>query len=268
MNMSETLNQIIKLVSTEMPILEIDNVRKIFGGNTVLDGITMSLDAGKVYQLIGPNGCGKTTLINVISGAMVSSGGSIIYDGNDITNKSMLHTYRLGLGRTFQIPQSFTNLSTLENVQMATGDNIGESFLRAAFHNIWKKDETRSMNTALGALEKSGILDKQSIQSNELSGGQSKLLELSKAIAGNAKLLLMDEPIAGVNPKLAHNIFKMIQEMAHKSMITFLIIEHRLDISLEYADYAFAMDNGKIVANGTPREIITNERVAESYLGK
>lgn len=251
-----------------MAILEMSGVRKIFGGQTVLDGIDMSLDAGRVYQLIGPNGSGKTTLINVISGALEPDGGKIMYDGHDITDMRMLHTYRLGMARTFQIPQAFTKLTVLENTLMATGDNSGETYRRAAFHNLWRKDEERAVGIAQGALEKAGILDKQQIESNELSGGQSKLLEISKAIAGDAKILLMDEPIAGVNPGLAHDLFKMIRVMARESGVTFLIIEHRLDISLEYADHVFALDRGKIVADGTPAEIITDKRVAESYLGK
>lgn len=251
-----------------MPILEMTNVRKIFGGQTVLDGIDMSLDAGRVYHLIGPNGSGKTTLINVISGALEADGGRITYDGHDITDMRMLQTYKLGMARTFQIPQLFENLTVLENTLVATGENSGESYRRAAFHNTWKGDEGRAVEIAQDALAKSKILDKQQIQSDELSGGQSKLLEVAKAIAGDARILLMDEPIAGINPKLAHSIFEMIRTMARTSNVTFLIIEHRLDISLGYADYVFAMDRGKIVASGTPDEIIADKRVAESYLGK
>lgn len=251
-----------------MPILEMSGVRKLFGGQVVLDGVDMSLESGKVYQLIGPNGSGKTTLINVISGALDADGGTIKFEGHDIVNMRMLETYRLGMARTFQIPQLFPKLTVLENALVATGDNIGESYRRAAFHKIWKGDERRAVDIAQSALTKSGILDKQAIESSDLSGGQSKLLELAKAIAGDAKILLMDEPIAGVNPRLAHDIFKMIRTMAVDSGITFLIIEHRLDISLGYADHVFAMDSGKIVAEGSPKEIISNKAVAESYLGK
>lgn len=255
-------------VEYKMAILEISGVRKIFAGHTVLDGIDMTLEEGKVYQLIGPNGSGKTTLINIISGTLEADGGKIMHNGDDITDMQLLQTYRRGLARTFQIPQSFLNLTVLENTLIATGKNSGESYRRAAFHNLWNKDETSAVSRAQNSLDKSGILDKQTIDGGDLSGGQSKLLEVSKAIAGDAKILLMDEPIAGVNPKLAHNIFKMIRDMAHTSNITFLIIEHRLDISLEYADYVFAMDRGKIVASGTPEEIISDKRVSESYLGK
>ena len=250
-----------------MAILSVSGVRKSFGGLEVLNGVDMSLDAGRVYQLIGPNGSGKTTLINVISGALRATAGSVTFEGAETTGMTMLQTRRLGVSRTFQIPQSFEKLTTLENALVATGENSGESYRRAPLHALWRADEERAVATAQDALEKSGILGKQFVESQELSGGQRKLLELAKSIAGDAKLILMDEPIAGVNPKIAHEIFKMIRGMAAGG-VTFLIIEHRLDISLEYADHVFAMDKGRIVAEGSAKDVIADERVVESYLGK
>ncbi len=251
-----------------MAILQVRGVRKLFGGLVVLDGVDMDLEEGRIHQLIGPNGSGKTTLINVISGALRADAGSVRLGEEDITNSPMLQTHRLGLVRTFQIPQSFSMLTALENVLVATGDNVGESYRNAPLHHVWKEDEKRAMGMAIGALSSSGLHEKLVTRSDSLSGGQRKLLELAKAKVGNARVLLMDEPIAGVNPTLAHDIFKGIQDMASESGITFLIIEHRLDISLKYADHVFAMDHGRIIASGSADEIVNDERVAESYLGR
>ena len=250
-----------------MAILSINGVHKHFGGLVVLDGVNMELEEKKLYQLIGPNGSGKTTLINVISGLFKPDEGSIIFDGHDITNLGPLKTYKTGLIRTFQIPQPFTKLTTLENLLTAGGNNSGESFMKAPLKQLWVKDEKRIMEKSFEMLGMVNLLEQWEIQSQNLSGGQLKLLELGKAMMSGAKMILMDEPIAGVNPTLAHDIFKKIRKICDEQGITFLIIEHRLDIALQYADHVFAMDNGKIVAEGSSDEIINHPKVIESYLG-
>ena len=250
-----------------MAILSVNGVHKHFGGLVVLDGVNMELEEKKLYQLIGPNGSGKTTLINVISGLFKPDEGSIIFDGHDITNLGPLKTYKTGLIRTFQIPQPFTKLTTLENLLTASGNNAGESFMKAPLKHLWVKDEKRIMEKSFEMLGMVNLLEQWEIQSQNLSGGQLKLLELGKAMMSGAKMILMDEPIAGVNPTLAHDIFKKIRKICDEQGITFLIIEHRLDIALQYADHVFAMDNGKIVAEGSSDEIINHPKVIESYLG-
>ena len=250
-----------------MNILSIKQVTKAFGGLVVLDGVNMEIEQGKLYQLIGPNGSGKTTLINVISGLLKPDSGSITFDNHDITRLNPLETFKTGLVRTFQIPQPFTNLTTLENLLTAGSDNSGESFSRAPLQQLWRNDEERIMKKSFELLGMINLLEQQEIQSQNLSGGQLKLLELGKAMMPGTKMILMDEPIAGVNPTLAHNIFEMIQKIRDEQGITFLIIEHRLDIALQYADHVFAMDKGKIIAEGDPKEIIKHPKVIESYLG-
>ena len=250
-----------------MAILSVNGVHKHFGGLVVLDGVNMELEEKKLYQLIGPNGSGKTTLINVISGLFKPDEGSIIFDGHDITNLGPLKTYKTGLIRTFQIPQPFTKLTTLENLLTAGGNNPGESFMKAPLKHLWARDEKRIMEKSFEMLGMVNLLEQWEIQSQNLSGGQLKLLELGKAMMSGAKMILMDEPIAGVNPTLAHDIFKKIRKICDEQGITFLIIEHRLDIALQYADHVFAMDNGKIVAEGSSDEIINHPKVIESYLG-
>ncbi len=251
-----------------MSILSISGIRKHFGGLVVLDGVDMELEEKKLYQLIGPNGCGKTTLINVVSGLLKPDEGKIIFDGNDITQSGPLDTYKTGLVRTFQIPQPFTKLTTLENFLIAGPQNSGESFRRAPLKSQWSNDEKKIMKDAFEMLELVNLSEQWENQSQNLSGGQLKLLELGRAMMSGAKMILMDEPIAGVNPTLAHDIFEKIRKIISKQGITFLIIEHRLDIALQYADHIFAMDKGKIIVEGGPDEIVKHPKVIESYLGE
>jgi len=251
-----------------MSILSIQGVSKQFGGFTVLDGVDMELEKGKLYQLIGPNGSGKTTLINVVSGLLKPDDGRITFDGNDITKKGLLATYRTGLVRTFQLPQPFTKLTTMENFLISSSGNSGESFLLAPLKSRWSKDEKRIMDDSLEMLDMVNLLQQKDIESQNLSGGQLKLLELGRAMMSGAKMILMDEPIAGVNPTLAHDLFDKIKKICTKQKITFLIVEHRLDIALQYADHVFAMNRGKIIAEGNSDDIIKHPKVIESYLGE
>ena len=250
-----------------MGILSISDIRKHFGGHTVLDGIDMEIDEGTICQLIGPNGSGKTTLINVISGMLKPDNGKIIFDGNDITHKGLYNTFNTGLVRTWQIPQPFNNLTTLENFVISSGNNSGESFLFAPLKSKWKDDEKKITDDALEIMEMVNLTKQKDIQSQNLSGGQQKLLELGRAMMSGAKMILMDEPIAGVNPTLAHEIFEKISKICKTQKITFLIVEHRLDIALQYADHVFAMNRGKIIAQGNPDDVIKHPEVVESYLG-
>jgi len=250
-----------------MAILSISAVSKHFGGLTVLDGVDMELEQGKLYQLIGPNGSGKTTLINVVSGLLKPDDGKIIFDGNDITHKGLFDTYNTGLIRTWQIPQPFNTLTTMENFLISSGGNAGESFLMAPLRSKWKNDEKRITDKAMQIMETVSLVEQKDILSQNLSGGQQKLLELGRAMMSGASMILMDEPIAGINPTLAHEIFAKISDLCKKQKITFLIVEHRLDIALQYADHVFAMDRGKIIAEGSSEDVIKHPKVVESYLG-
>ncbi len=251
-----------------MGILSISGIRKHFGGISVLDGINMELEEGKLYQLIGPNGSGKTTLINVVSGLLKPDEGKITFDGHDITKKGLYDTYNTGLVRTWQIPQPFTNLTTMENFLISSSGNSGESFLLAPLKSKWKNDEKKIIDNSVEIMEMVGLLEQKDTPSQNLSGGQQKLLELGRAMMSGAKMILMDEPIAGVNPTLAHEIFNKISKICKTQKITFLIVEHRLDIALQYADHVFAMDRGKIIVEGNSDEVIKHPKVVESYLGE
>jgi len=249
-------------------ILSVSGIRKHFGGNTVLDGVDLDAERGKIYQIIGPNGCGKTTLINVISGLLRPDGGRIIFDGTDITRMGLYETHEAGLVRTWQIPQPFADLTTMENLMVSGPGNSGESFLHAPLKHRWRSDEQSIADRALEVMETVGLSDKRDLPSRNLSGGQQKLLELGRAMMSDARFILMDEPIAGVNPALAGDIFEKIAEVSKGQEITFLIVEHRLDISFQYVQHVFAMDGGRMIVEGSPAEITQNPRVMESYLGR
>lgn len=249
-----------------MAILTVSGVKKSFGGNRVLDGVDMEVKEGTISQLIGSNGSGKTTLINAISGMFPPDEGSILFDKKDITKLGLYKTHGAGLVRTWQIPQPFESLTTLENFMVAAAGNSGESFLLAPTPG-WKNDEKKILDTALGVMEDVNLHERADELGKNLSGGQKKLLELGRAMMSGAKMILMDEPIAGVNPTLAHEIFKKIAEICKNRNITFLIVEHRLDISLQYVEKVFAMNNGRIIVQGDPDEVIRHPTVVESYLG-
>jgi len=249
------------------PILEVQAVEKSFGQLHAIDGVTFSLEPEKITILIGPNGSGKTTMVNVISGFYKPDRGEVLYKSKRITGWAPHRVYRAGIGRTFQVPALFQKLNVLENVLVAEKINPGESFFRAPIPSLWRGPEESSTDRAARILELLGLLGLWDRQASTLSGGQMKLLEMGRALMSGADVLLLDEPISGVNPTLAHEIFTTIETLSTKMGVTFLVIEHRLDIALEYVDHVIAMAYGKVVSTGTPEEVINDHRVIESYLG-
>ncbi len=249
-----------------MSLLTISDLRKSFGGLHALDGATLDLHPNKINLLIGANGSGKSTLINTISGLWKPNGGRVTLRGKDITGFPPHRIFEHGIMRTFQIPKHFAGLSLMENMLMAHPEP-GESFRKALVPLQWKSYEASQTKKALGILESLELLHLKDKLSYEISGGQIKLLELGKTLMADMEIIMLDEPIAGVNPTLAHKIFKKIKEIL-KGGVTFLIIEHRLDIALHYSDYVFVMGDGRVVAHDLPDRILDNKAVQESYLGK
>ena len=248
-------------------ILSVQDVRKSFGNLHALDGISLQVAERKVSILIGPNGSGKSTLINVISGLYSPDSGKIIFDSKDVTDFAPHKLYKMGIARTFQIPALFWNLTVLENLLIAEKNNPGESFLRSLLNSFWKDSERKAMEKASRILELLGLSGLWNQPSFKLSGGQMKLVEIGRALMSDAKLLLLDEPVSGVNPTLAHEIFSRILKLRDELGLTFFIVEHRLDIALKYVDEIFAMALGKLIASGLPDEVMNNKKVIEAYLG-
>ncbi len=249
-------------------ILSCRNIKKYFGALAALDGVNIDIERGKLTLLIGPNGSGKTTLVNVIAGYYKPEEGSIIYEGREISKLEMHERFRIGIVRTFQIPKPFSKLTVLENLMVAAKDNPGEHFLYAPFKFKWKSREEEALETAIRILKTVQLDHLMDQESYKLSGGQLKLLEFARALMTNGKLILMDEPAAGIAPFLAKELFRILKESTRELGVTLLIVEHRLDLALDFADYAYAMHNGKVIVEGNPYEIVNNEKVIESYIGK
>lgn len=248
-------------------LLEVSDLRKSFGNLHALDGVTLEVEEKKVNILIGPNGSGKTTLINCVSGFYRPDSGSVTFGGREITGIAPHKIYAMGIARTFQIPNLFGKLTVLENVLVAEKGNPGESFLKSLFKRTWVKQESDAAQRAFGLLNLLGLSQQWDKQALNLSGGQMKLLEMGRALMSGAQLLLLDEPISGVNPTLAHEIFAKILKLRDELGVTFLIIEHRLDIALSYVDAVTAMAFGKVVAAGKPEMVMADPKVIEAYLG-
>lgn len=248
-------------------ILLTEKLTKKFGELTAVDNVSLNVNKGVFAILFGPNGAGKTTLINVITGYLEGDGGKVYFDGKDITKLSAAETYKLGLARSFQIPRIFPHLTVLENILVAE-ENPGESFIKAPIKFTWKKAEGEKIKRAFEVLKMIGLEDQWDRLGGELSGGDMKLLDVGRALMSNAKVLLVDEPIAGVNPSFAHLILEHLQNITRERNLTTMVVEHRLDIALKYVDYAYAMASGRVIAEGKPDEVLRTREVAESYLGE
>ena len=247
-------------------MLVLDGVVKSFGGNRAVDGISCTLVPGRITGLIGPNGAGKTTLFNLIAGAHRPTAGRIALEGRDITGLPPHRIFAAGLGRTFQIPRPFAAMSVLENVMLAPRDQAGEAFWRNWFGGAVAAQERQVRESALHWLDFVGLSALAAEPARVLSGGQRKLLELARVMVAKPRLVLLDEPGAGVNPALLDTIVDRIAEL-HRQGTSFLIIEHNMDLVASLCDPVLVMAQGRLLASGTPGEVLRNPQVVEAYLG-
>lgn len=249
-------------------ILWTNGVVKRFGGVIALNGVSIRIPRQKITLLIGPNGSGKTTLVNVITGFYAPNKGKVFYEGKDITGKPPHIIARLGIIRTFQIPKPFLNLTVLENVLAANPPGSYESpYFAWISKRKWLSVEDEATERAFKILKLLGLEREWDQKATSLSGAGLKLLEVGRALMSNAKLMIMDEPAAGVNPAKAHEIFATLTRLRDEHGITFFIIEHRIDIAAKYVDYAYAMHLGRVISEGSPEKVLHDPRVIESYIG-
>ena len=248
-------------------IIYAENVYKSFGGVVALRNVSLGLRPRTITMIIGPNGSGKTTLINVISGVYRPDRGRIFFDGTDITGWPPHRIFSRGLARTFQVPALFTKLTVLENMLVVARGNPGESLFKAIFRGSWIKYEEELVEKAFRILDILNLSDLWDKRARELSGGQMKLLEIGRTLMCDPTAILMDEPLAGVNPSLAYNILEYLKNIRNRENVSFLVIEHRLDIILPYIDYVYFMVEGRVFAQGRPNEVMENKAVLEAYLG-
>jgi len=251
-------------------ILTTKDIVKQFGAFRALDGVNVEVERGKITLIIGPNGSGKTTLVNVITGVYKPEAGEVIYtrpDGKaiNITGWSPHKIFEVGIVRTFQIPQVFQRLTVLENLLVVARGRRGEGVFPAIMRN-WVKEEEELARKAFKILKAVRLDGKWDVPAYLLSAGEMKLLELARALMAGANLIILDEPIAGVPVDQAHEVFKIVKDINQQG-ITFLVIEHRIDIAFRYVDYVYAMASGKVIAQGLPDQVANDPKVREVYIG-
>ena len=255
------------MIQTEDPLLSIRAVTKRFEGFTAVDNISFDLQAGVIAGLIGPNGAGKTTLFNTIAGLMAPESGEILLEGKTIQGKLPHKIFSAGLARTFQIPRPFPEMSVLENVMLVPLKQSGETF--------WKnwlspskvaQEELEARSRAEEIIDFCNLSKVKSDQASTLSGGQLKLLELARVLMVKPKIILLDEPTAGVNPSLMITLIDKIKALNSDGQ-SFLIIEHNMDVVMSICDPITVMSQGKLLYQGDATGVSRNPAVLEAYLG-
>lgn len=241
---------------------------KRFGGFTALDGVSFDVPEGSITGLIGPNGAGKTTAFATIAGFHKPDGGQVRLRGEEITGASPWVLHGKGLARTFQIPRLFGRLTVAENLKVAAREQSGESLPNPWFARGRIAREERELRArAVAVLERLNLVRHADQPATALSGGQKKLVELGRALMSGARVILLDEPAAGVNRTLLREIAGVIARLNREDGITFLLIEHDLDLVAELCHPVHCMAEGRVIASGTMAEVRADPRVAEAYLG-
>lgn len=243
------------------------DVVKSFESLRAVDRVSLTVKEGSLTGLIGPNGSGKSTLFNVVSGIEEADSGEIYFLGKRIDGLPSYRIFGRGLVKSFQDPRLFLGMTVLDNVMIPTKNQLGEKPYNAPIRSIWTDQEIDLAKKAGQMLNSLAMKNLFRQSAAEISGGQMKLLEMGRTLMGQPRMLLLDEPTAGVAPIKAREIFEQMLHMREESSITFFIIEHRLEVLFEYVDYIYVMHRGKILAEGTPNEILESATVAEVYLG-
>jgi branched-chain amino acid transport system ATP-binding protein len=244
-----------------MSLLKVQGLGKSFGGNRAVDGIGFEVAAGELLALIGPNGAGKSTTFNMVNGQLKPDSGSIVLDGTELIGRKPRDIWKLGVGRTFQIAETFASLTVVENVQMAllsADAKLFSLFTRASAH---KRSE------ALALLEQVGMAAQADRPCSVLAYGDVKRVELAIALANKPKLLLMDEPTAGMAPKERNELMTLTKRLVVERGLAVLFTEHSMDVVFAHADRLIVLARGRLIAEGTAAEIRDHPKVQEVYFG-
>lgn len=248
------------------PILIADHIRREFGGIVAVDVDHFEVQKGSITALIGPNGAGKTTLFNLLTGFDQATAGNWNFNGESMNGVSPHRTAALGMVRTFQLTKSLTKLSVIENMRLGAPDQKGERWWNGLFSSIWAGQEEEITERADELLRRFKMDHMRDEYAGALSGGQRKLLEMARALMTNPSLVMLDEPMAGVNPALKQSLNEHIRGLRDAGM-TVLFVEHDMDMVHDVSDWVIVMAEGRIIAEGTPHDISRNPAVIDAYLG-
>lgn len=249
-------------------MLKLENLEKHFGGLIAVDGCSFELETGRITGLIGPNGAGKTTIFNMIAGAFQPTSGRILFDGDDITGLPTHEMFHRGIVRTFQIPHEFGKLTVLENLMVVPPEQQGESlFWNWLTPGKVKQREAEIREKAEDVLDFLSLTQVRDELAQNISGGQKKLLELGRTMMADSRLVLLDEPGAGVNPSLMVKLMEMIRRLNEERGYTFCIIEHDMDMIASLCHPIIVLAEGKVLTQGAMEQVRNDPRVLDSYLG-
>jgi branched-chain amino acid transport system ATP-binding protein len=248
------------------PILVADNVVRRFGGLTAVDVDHVEIQRGAITALIGPNGAGKTTFFNLLTGFDMPDTGSWLFNGKDLAGIPAYKVARMGMIRTFQLTKALSRMTVLENMRLGATAQKGEKLVSSMFGFIWGAQERAITIKADELLRRFNMFEKRGDFAGSLSGGQRKLLEMARALMTDPEMVMLDEPMAGVNPALTQSLLGHIKDLREQGM-TVLFVEHDMDMVRDISDWVIVMAQGRVIAEGPPEEVMRDEAVIVAYLG-
>jgi len=248
------------------PAIVVDGVTRTFGGLTAVSVDHLEVQRGGITGLIGPNGAGKTTLFNLLTGFDQPNTGTWSFDGRPLGKLAPHQVARLGVVRTFQLTKALSRLTVLQNMLLGAQGQKGESFLRALVPGTWRAQERANTEKAMELLTRFKLDRKKDDFAGTLSGGQRKLLEMARALMSDPKVVMLDEPMAGVNPALTQSLLGHVKDLREQGM-TVVFVEHDMDVVRDISDWVVVMAAGKVIAEGPPESISQNQAVVDAYLG-
>ena len=255
-----------QLIGSDAPIITATGVVKSFGGLRAVDVDKLEIRRNKITALIGPNGAGKTTFFNLLTGFDQVDSGEITLNGAIITGTPPHRLAAKGMVRTFQLTKALAKLSTLENMKLGALQQRGEKFWQALIPGLWSRQEREIEARAEAILQRFNLTHMRDEYAGTMSGGQRKLLEMARALMTDPRVVMLDEPMAGVNPALAQSLLELIKLLPAEGR-TVIFVEHNMDVVQEISDWVVVMAEGRIIAQGTPAEIKKNKAVVDAYLG-
>jgi neutral amino acid transport system ATP-binding protein len=249
------------------PILSARGMHRAFGGVVAVDVEHLEIQRGAITALIGPNGAGKSTLFNLLTGFDIPDRGSWEFDKQPLGGLSSYQVARLGLVRNFQLTKALARMSVLDNVLLAAPDQPGEGFWGSWRRRDWKVRERAQREKAMSLLERFTLGDKAGDAAGGLSGGQRKLLDMARALMTDPKMICLDEPMAGVNPRLTQSLLHHVTAIRDEG-VTVCFVEHDMDVVMEISEWVVVLAEGRVIAEGPPSSIVANDAVIEAYLGE